>query len=405
MGASAWNGYNPHMTISRKISLLLVVCALLLGVFPTGTGQAASAETDGSFYDLPLCLPGLYPTDPDDCLALGASQSVKRLADEGIPYILEELPAASPDYALTELPVWVAKIVAGTSEAVPVYASLDEARNGGTPLRTLAAGPMRYVSMVNQVSDGNRILVQLESGEWMQAQPIYSWTRFQGLRFSRTPRNEFGWIVNDAESYTAPGYASPKTGKVHAKYDVIQIYQVAEADGYEWYRINQDEWVSSHKSRRVVVDTTPPEGITGDRWINIDLGNFTLSVYEGGKLVFASLIASGLHPFYTQPGIFQIYKMYETVTMQDAYEADRSDFYHLQAVPWAMFYDRNTAIHGVYWPVVLGFNQSHGCVNMSPGDANWVYHWAKEGDWVYVHDPSGKTPTDPAYYGGVSTGP
>jgi hypothetical protein len=24
---------------------------------------------------------------------------------------------------------------------------------------------------------------------------------------------------------------------------------------------------------------------------------------------------------------------------------------------------------------------------------------------VYVHDPSGKTPTDPAYYGGVSTGP
>lgn len=393
------------MKILRNMSFLLLVPALLSGFLPAGTARAASAETDGSYYDLPLCLPGFYPSAPDDCLALGASQSVKNLADEGIPDILEELPAASPDYSLTELPVSVAKIVAGTSEAVPVYASLDEARNGGTPLRTLAAGPMRYVSMVNQVSDGGRILVQLESGEWMQAQPIYSWTRFQGLRFSRTPRNDFGWIVNDAESYTAPGYASPKTGKVHAKYEVIQIYQVAEADGYEWYRINQVEWVSSHKSRRMVVDTTRPEGVTGDRWIHIDLGNFTLSVYEGGELVFASLIASGLPPFYTQPGTFQIYKMYETVTMQDAYEADRSDFYHLQAVPWAMFYDRNTAIHGVYWPVVLGFNQSHGCVNMSPGDANWVYHWAKVGDWVYVNDPSGKTPTDPAYYGGVSTGP
>jgi len=385
--------------------MLLIVCAMLLGLSPVGTGQAASGQTDGTFYDLPLCMPGLYANEPDDCLALGASQSVKRLAEEGIPTILEELPAASPDYALTELPVWVAKIVAGSSQAVPVYASLDEARNGGTPLRTLAAGPMRYVSMVNQVSDGSRILVQLESGEWMQAQPIYSWTRFQGLRFSRTPKNDFGWIVNDAESYTAPGYASPKTGKVHVKYDVIQIFQIAEADGYEWYRINQDEWVSSHKSRRMVVDTTRPEGVTGDRWINIDLGNFTLSVYEDGELIFASLIASGLHPFYTQPGTFQIYKMYETVTMQDAYEADRSDFYHLQAVPWAMFYDRNTAIHGVYWPVVLGFNQSHGCVNMSPGDANWVYQWAEDGDWVYVHDPSGKTPTDPAYYGGVNTGP
>jgi len=394
------------MKIHLKISLVLLICVLLLGFSPSALGQAATAETDGSFYyDLPLCLPGLYNSKPDDCLALGASQSVKQLAEEGIPYILEELPAASPDYSLTQLPVWVAKIVAGTSEAVPVYASLAEARNGGTPLRTLAAGPMRYVSMVNQVSDGNRILIQLESGEWMQAQPIYSWTRFQGLRFSRTPKNDFGWIVNDAESYTAPGYASPKTGRVLAKYDVIQIFQMAEADGYEWYRIGQEEWVSSHKSRRMVVDTTRPQGVTGDRWINIDLGNYTLSVYEDGELVFASLIATGLQPFYTQPGTFQIYKMYDTVTMQDAYEADRSDFYHLQAVPWAMFYDRNTAIHGVYWPVVLGFNQSHGCVNMSPGDANWVYHWAKDGDWVYVHDPSGKTPTDPAYYGGVSTGP
>ncbi|MCZ2144554.1 MAG: L,D-transpeptidase [Anaerolineales bacterium] len=389
----------------RKYWMLLLACALAVGFIPAGKAKAATYQPDGSFYDSPLCLPALYANPPDDCLPLGASQTLQRLAAEGIPHILDELPAASPDYSLTQLPVWVAKIEAGSTEAVPVYGSLDDARNGGTPLRTLAAGPMRYVSMVNQVSDGNRVLVQLESGEWMQAQPIYSWTRFQGLRFSRTPKNEFGWIVNDAESYTAPGYASPKTGKVHAKYEVIQIYQVAEADDYEWYRINEEEWVSSHKARRVVVDTNPPEGVTGDRWINIDLGHYTLSVYDGGELVYAGLIATGLQPYYTQPGTFQIYKMYDTVTMQDAYEADRSDYYHLQAVPWAIFYDRNTAIHGVYWPVVLGFNQSHGCVNMSPGDANWIYHWAKNGDWVYVHDPSGNTPTDPAYYGGVSTGP
>jgi lipoprotein-anchoring transpeptidase ErfK/SrfK len=151
----------------------------------------------------------------------------------------------------------------------------------------------------------------------------------------------------------------------------------------------------------VVVDLTRPEGVESDRWINIDLYNLTLSVYENGELKFASLIASGLAPFYTQPGTFQIFRADKTVTMQDAYEADRSDFYHLQAVPWALFYDRNTAIHGVYWPVILGFPQSHGCVNMSPGDAHWVFNWAEVGDWVYVHDPSGATPTNPALYGGT----
>jgi hypothetical protein len=32
------------------------------------------------------------------------------------------------------------------------------------------------------------------------------------------------------------------------------------------------------------------------------------------------------------------------------------------------------------------------------GDAHWLFNWAREGDWVYVYDPSGQTPTDPALY-------
>ncbi len=387
----------------KKLHLIILV-SLILGSHWIVTNAKAYGKyqinsTTNNYYDLPVCQPGLYETEPGNCLPLGVSESIRERNEVGIPYPMRELPAATPDPSLTELPVYVAKITAGTTEAVPVFASLDAARAGGPAVRTLAAGPMRYVSMVNQVSIDGRTLVQLETGEWMQATPIYSWTRFQGLQFSQTPKNEFGWVVNETDSYTAPGFSSPKTGKIYAKYDPIQIYNVAEADGYYWYLVGPDEWISSLKSRRVVVDTNKPEGVDGNRWINIDLYNLNLAIYEEGELVFASLIASGLAPFYTQPGTFQIFRADKTVTMQDAYEADRSDFYHLQAVPWALFYDRNTAIHGVYWPVVLGFPQSHGCVNMSPGDAHWVFNWAKEGDWVYVHDPSGETPTDPAYYG------
>jgi lipoprotein-anchoring transpeptidase ErfK/SrfK len=64
-----------------------------------------------------------------------------------------------------------------------------------------------------------------------------------------------------------------------------------------------------------------------------------------------------------------------------------------------MYFDQARAIHGSYWRTFFGYPQSHGCINLSPGDSNWVFQWANEGDWVYVFDPSGKTPTDPEYYG------
>jgi lipoprotein-anchoring transpeptidase ErfK/SrfK len=63
-----------------------------------------------------------------------------------------------------------------------------------------------------------------------------------------------------------------------------------------------------------------------------------------------------------------------------------------------MYYDDARALHGAYWRAKLGFPQSHGCVNMTVGDAHWIFNWASVGDWVYVWDPSGKTPTDPSLY-------
>ena len=84
--------------------------------------------------------------------------------------------------------------------------------------------------------------------------------------------------------------------------------------------------------------------------------------------------------------------------MSGAFEADRSDFYILEDVPWTMYYDKARALHGAYWRTAFGFPQSHGCINLSPIDAHWLINWANEGEWVYVWDPSGVTPTDPDYY-------
>jgi lipoprotein-anchoring transpeptidase ErfK/SrfK len=64
-----------------------------------------------------------------------------------------------------------------------------------------------------------------------------------------------------------------------------------------------------------------------------------------------------------------------------------------------MYFDEARALHAAYRRTFFGYPQSHGCVNLSPGDANWLFQWADEGDYVWVHDPSGQTPTDPDFYG------
>ena len=163
----------------------------------------------------------------------------------------------------------------------------------------------------------------------------------------------------------------------------------------DWNMIGVNQWVEARKVAVVTPNTTPPEGVTTGRWIDVNLAEQTLAVYDKYQLVFATVIASGLEPYWTRPGLFQIYQKKEIETMRNN---DPTDFYYLDNVPWTMYFDKARALHGAYWRTRFGYPQSHGCVNLSVGDAHWLFIWAQEGDWVYVHDPSGLTPTDPALY-------
>ena len=168
--------------------------------------------------------------------------------------------------------------------------------------------------------------------------------------------------------------------------------------------IGPDEWIPEKRGwqrliGRVIPNPNPPEGVDNGRWIEVNLKDQTVAVYDQGQLVFATLIASGIEPFWTKPGLFQIYQKYDATPMRGAFEADRSDAYYLEDVPWTMYYDKSYALHGTYWHNGFGTPRSRGCVNMSVGDSRWLYDWANVGDWVYVVDPSGETPTDPELYG------
>ncbi len=54
------------------------------------------------------------------------------------------------------------------------------------------------------------------------------------------------------------------------------------------------------------------------------------------------------------------------------------DPYSVATVPWTQFFspEKGLALHTAYWHDVFGTRRSHGCVNLAPRDARWLYFWS-----------------------------
>ncbi len=376
------------------LSLLLLICGAL--AFSPSVALADIPRSVISTYQA-ICLPTDDMFEVRDCLNAGPSARLDELARKGITFPPDPIFATLVPYELSYIPFSYALADSGE---IPVYATLDDAINDHST-RKIPAGRIKYLSLLDRAETDRGRFYQIATTEWVSAQYVskVGVPNFQGYLFKKNPRFTFGWFINEATSRTAPGYDAPETGKYYQRLNKIRVYDTQTVKDIEWVMIGPDEWVEHKNVALIIPNYTPPEGVTTDRWIEVNLHEQVLSVYDNGNLVFATLISSGTPPFYTQPGVFQIYKMIENEYMTGVFEADRSDYYYLEDVPFIMYYDQKRALHGAYWQTLLGYQRSHGCVNLSVADSHWLYDWAKEGDYVYVWDPSGKTPTDPSFYG------
>jgi lipoprotein-anchoring transpeptidase ErfK/SrfK len=381
-----------------KITRIITLAALLLMLFPMPVAAQAQNETTQpeTYNGGVLCLPDEQPQNPD-CLLYGPAATFSELAQKGITFPQRPLPAVTPDYSLNEVDLKFARVAVPEGEEIKLFATLEAAVAGESPIRTMGASQLTYISYKQRVDTNGGHYLLTTSNAWLRASPA-SYHIFQGLLFQRNPSISFGWIVEENQPRTEPNYNAAVSDVKLPREQVVQIYDVKNAFGTDWYLVGYNQWVERRYIRQVKFNPTPPNGVDNNRWIEVNLYEQTLQVYENGNLVFATLIASGVKPFYTQPGVFKIYKKKPTETMSGAFEKDRSDFYYLEDVPWTMYFDQSRALHGAYWRAWYGYPQSHGCVNLSIGDARWLYDWAKEGDYVHVWDPSGQTPTDPNYY-------
>jgi hypothetical protein len=56
--------------------------------------------------------------------------------------------------------------------------------------------------------------------------------------------------------------------------------------------------------------------------------------------------------------------------------AGTTDAYSIEDVPWTMYFQGSYALHAAFWHDRFGSSRSHGCVNLSPADARWLFEWS-----------------------------
>ncbi|MEM7028642.1 MAG: L,D-transpeptidase family protein [Chloroflexota bacterium] len=106
-----------------------------------------------------------------------------------------------------------------------------------------------------------------------------------------------------------------------------------------------------------------------ERWIEVDLSEQLVTAWEGTTPVMNFTASTGLPHTPTLVGQFRVYQKYVGTRMS-------GPGYDLPNVPFTMYYDRGYAVHGAYWHDNFGEPMSHGCVNLSPEDAEQIFHWA-----------------------------
>ena len=50
--------------------------------------------------------------------------------------------------------------------------------------------------------------------------------------------------------------------------------------------------------------------------------------------------------------------------------------FELRDVPWVQYFKGGYALHAAYWHDDFGRGRSHGCVNLAPIDARYVFFWS-----------------------------
>jgi hypothetical protein len=179
----------------------------------------------------------------------------------------------------------------------------------------------------------------------------------------------------------------------------IWIDQIRQSNGFVEYRWNEDAnghgygygaygeffWLDGAGVKVLTdADVAPisPDIDPNEKKIVANVTYQTLSCFEGNNEVFFCRMSSGQK--YNSLGAVSNelatpvgdLSAWWKIISKNMTAGNEQAGYSTPAVPWCTFISgEGVAIHGAFWHNDFGERRSHGCINVKPEEAKWIFRW------------------------------
>jgi lipoprotein-anchoring transpeptidase ErfK/SrfK len=161
---------------------------------------------------------------------------------------------------------------------------------------------------------------------------------------------------------------------------------VYNQQGEPWYHILEDKWENEFYAPATHFRIIPSEELTplspnipgAGKRLEVRTTEQAVIAYEWDRPVFMTRTATGARfsngNFATPAGRHMTFHKRPSRHMAAGNLAFNG--YDLPGVPWISYFtESGISFHGTYWHNNYGRPRSHGCINLTPKAAKWIYRW------------------------------
>jgi hypothetical protein len=247
-----------------------------------------------------------------------------------------------------------------------------------------------------------------------------TWYEIDGQGFTYS-----GWVQPVASVFHRPDFDIPaggrRLGEITVPFSITRLQPSVRAkNGYRayystaywvtgvtanaqeksiWYKIYDEKLRASFFVDSADMRLIPPEELVPlspevqdfRKSIHVDTATQSVTAFEDETAVLTARCSTGGRTTKTPLGEFRTYHKGPSIHMTNDGAPGAGRGYDLPGVPWVSFFTGNgVSFHGTYWHNDYGSPRSHGCVNLTPEAAKFLYHWSNPvvpPDTGYLHLP------------------